>query len=45
MRIIGRGAGPVRPPLTELTESELQELVALVGVASRGEEQRRQAAG
>jgi 5-dehydro-4-deoxyglucarate dehydratase len=45
MRVIGRGAGPVRPPLTELTESEFQELVALVGLASHGEEQRRQVAG
>jgi 5-dehydro-4-deoxyglucarate dehydratase len=45
MRVIGRSAGPVRPPLTELTESEVQELIALVGVAARGEEKRRQAAG
>ncbi|WP_433204354.1 5-dehydro-4-deoxyglucarate dehydratase [Nocardia sp. CA-107356] len=30
LRAIGRPAGPVRPPLTDLTESELAELTALV---------------
>lgn len=28
---VGRTAGPVRPPLTDLTEAELAELTALVG--------------
>lgn len=31
MRIIGRDAGPVRPPLTDLTEEELQKLSPLIG--------------
>ncbi|GAA3700525.1 5-dehydro-4-deoxyglucarate dehydratase [Microlunatus aurantiacus] len=30
MRVIGRPAGPVRPPLTDLTEAEVAELAALV---------------
>lgn len=34
MRAIGRSAGPLRPPLTELAESEFQELVALVDAVS-----------
>ena len=29
-RLVGRGAGPVRPPLTELTESETRELAQLI---------------
>jgi 5-dehydro-4-deoxyglucarate dehydratase len=29
-RVIGHGAGPVRPPLTELTEAEEQDLAALI---------------
>jgi 5-dehydro-4-deoxyglucarate dehydratase len=34
MRAIGRSAGPMRPPLMELSESEFQELVALVNAVS-----------
>jgi 5-dehydro-4-deoxyglucarate dehydratase len=49
MRAIGRGAGPVRPPLTELTDTEFKELVALVDIVSgrtqAREDRRRQAAG
>jgi 5-dehydro-4-deoxyglucarate dehydratase len=30
MRVIGRDSGPVRPPLTDLTESETAEIAALV---------------
>jgi 5-dehydro-4-deoxyglucarate dehydratase len=50
MRAIGRGAGPVRPPLSELAESEFEELVALVDAVSgradtRHADRRRQAAG
>ena len=30
MKIIGRDSGPVRPPLTDLTEAELAEVAALV---------------
>jgi 5-dehydro-4-deoxyglucarate dehydratase len=30
MKAIGRGAGPVRPPLTDLNKAELEELAALV---------------
>jgi 5-dehydro-4-deoxyglucarate dehydratase len=30
MKAIGRSAGPVRPPLTELTETEMSELSSLV---------------
>jgi 5-dehydro-4-deoxyglucarate dehydratase len=50
MRAIGRSAGPLRPPLTELADSEVHELVALIdAVAGRAdagrEDRRRQAAG
>jgi 5-dehydro-4-deoxyglucarate dehydratase len=50
MRAIGRSAGPLRPPLTELAEGEFQELVALIGAVAgradaRREDRRRQAAG
>ncbi|MFF0462776.1 5-dehydro-4-deoxyglucarate dehydratase [Streptomyces mexicanus] len=34
MRVVGRPAGPVRPPLTDLTEAELAELAALVDKAT-----------
>jgi len=34
MKAIGRDSGPVRPPLTDLTESELSELKALVAKSS-----------
>lgn len=34
MRVIGRPAGPVRPPLTDLTEDEVGELAALVARVS-----------
>jgi len=37
MKAIGRSAGRVRPPLTDLTEAELQELTALVHKISRHE--------
>jgi 5-dehydro-4-deoxyglucarate dehydratase len=30
MKVIGRNSGPVRPPLTDLTEAEMAELTALV---------------
>ena len=30
MKVIGRDSGPVRPPLTDLTEAEMAELTALV---------------
>ena len=30
MKVIGRDSGPVRPPLTDLTEAEMAELIALV---------------
>jgi 5-dehydro-4-deoxyglucarate dehydratase len=30
MKAVGRPAGPVRPPLTDLTEAELQELTKLI---------------
>jgi 5-dehydro-4-deoxyglucarate dehydratase len=30
MKVIGRDSGPVRPPLTDLTEQEVAELAALV---------------
>lgn len=30
MRVIGKSAGPVRPPLTDLSEHELEELRALI---------------
>jgi 5-dehydro-4-deoxyglucarate dehydratase len=30
MKVIGRDSGPVRPPLTDLTEQELAELASLV---------------
>ena len=49
MRAIGRSAGPLRPPLTELTQSEFQELAALIDLVSprteAREDRRRQAAG
>ncbi|HEY4446597.1 MAG TPA: dihydrodipicolinate synthase family protein, partial [Steroidobacteraceae bacterium] len=31
MRIVGRDCGPVRPPLTDLTPGEMNELAALIG--------------
>jgi 5-dehydro-4-deoxyglucarate dehydratase len=34
MRVIGRPAGPVRPPLTDLTDDEVGELAALVARVS-----------
>lgn len=33
MRIVGRSAGPVRPPLTDLTEPEMVELQRLIDAA------------
>jgi 5-dehydro-4-deoxyglucarate dehydratase len=29
-RLVGRGAGPVRPPLTELTDAEMRDLDRLI---------------
>lgn len=34
MKAVGRPAGPVRPPLTDLTEAELQELTRLIAERS-----------
>ena len=34
MTVIGRPAGPVRSPLTDLTEAEVAELAALVAKVS-----------
>lgn len=34
MTVIGRPAGPVRPPLTDLTEAEVTELAALVATVA-----------
>jgi len=34
MRVVGRSAGPVRPPLTDLTDAEHEELRALVAKAA-----------
>jgi 5-dehydro-4-deoxyglucarate dehydratase len=33
MRIVGRSAGPVRPPLTDLTETEMGDLERLIDAA------------
>ncbi len=35
MKVIGRDSGPVRPPLTDLTENELAEVAALVAKLPR----------
>jgi hypothetical protein len=35
MKVIGRDSGPVRPPLTDLTDNELAELTALVAQLPR----------
>ncbi len=32
MRVIGRNSGPVRSPLTDLTEAEMAEIAALVKI-------------
>jgi hypothetical protein len=37
MRVIGRDSGPVRAPLTDLTEAETAELAALVARLDQGE--------
>ena len=34
MRVIGRDSGPVRPPLTELTEEDMGRLTDLVTIAT-----------
>ena len=34
LRAIGRPAGPVRPPLVDLTDTELAELSVLIGKVS-----------
>ncbi len=44
MRVIGRDSGPVRPPLSDLTEAETAELAALVAKISNREGVRRVAA-
>ena len=44
MRAIGRNAGPLRPPLTELTEGEFHDLVTLVHATSTATDARRQSA-
>ena len=44
MRAIGRNAGPLRPPLTELTEGEFHDLVTLVHATSTAADARRQSA-
>jgi 5-dehydro-4-deoxyglucarate dehydratase len=31
MTAVGRSAGPVRPPLTDLDAADMQELAALIG--------------
>ena len=36
MKVIGRDSGPVRPPLTDLTEQEMAELAALVAKLRAG---------
>lgn len=36
MTVIGRPAGPVRPPLTDLTDAELQDLAGLIESANAG---------
>ena len=36
MKVIGRDSGPVRPPLTDLTEPEIAELAALVAQTAGG---------
>ena len=37
MKVIGRDSGPVRAPLTDLTEAETAELAALIGRLDQGE--------
>jgi len=37
MKVIGRDSGPVRTPLTDLAESEVAELAALVARLDKGE--------
>jgi 5-dehydro-4-deoxyglucarate dehydratase len=36
MKIMGRPAGPVRPPLTDLTPSEVEDLSAIIRTAFGG---------
>lgn len=36
MKVIGRDSGPVRPPLTDLTPAEIDELAALVAALPNG---------
>src|SRR6201995_5887915 len=43
MKVIGRDSGPVRPPLTDLTEAEVPELTAL-GAKLQGTQKAMQAA-
>jgi 5-dehydro-4-deoxyglucarate dehydratase len=35
MKVVGRDSGPVRPPLTDLTDAEVAELAGLVREAER----------
>ena len=44
MRLIGRDSGPVRPPLTDLTEAEMAELAALIASLDKSEFSTRQLA-
>ena len=44
MKVIGRDSGPVRPPLTDLTEQEIAELTALVDKSARPSPTSEQAA-
>jgi len=44
MNVVGRPAGPVRPPLTDLTPAEVEELAALIAAAERAETPPRTAA-
>lgn len=41
MKVIGRDSGPVRPPLTDLTEADLSELTALVNNIGNAAKQQR----
>jgi 5-dehydro-4-deoxyglucarate dehydratase len=43
MKVIGRDSGPVRPPLTDLTDAEMAELTALVAKLPAGTSTRQAA--
>jgi len=44
MKVIGRDAGPVRLPLTDLSAAEMEELAALIAKASASVGQESKAA-